>query len=137
MHDDSTRDQAFAAPGWHEDSQQYRPTRADMPIPFALRLDYDADFLPDGSIVERDSRAVIVAAAPPTDSRRNQLVRAARLAYRLGRQDQQRLLERALRRRFSSDVQARTLADLAEGMTDDLVDFHAIIRAAQLDTGAA
>jgi len=35
------------------ESSQYRPTRDDMPIPFALRLDYDADFLPDGSIVER------------------------------------------------------------------------------------
>ena len=57
--------------------------------------------------------------------------RAARLAYRLGRQDQQRILEHRLRNHFDSDVQARTLADLAEGMTDDLVDFHAIIRAAE------
>ena len=59
---------------------------------------------------------------------------AARLAYRLGRQDQQRILEHRLRKHFDSDVQARTLADLAEGMTDDLVDFHAIIRAAEKDS---
>ena len=62
------------------------------------------------------------------------IYRVARLAYRLGRQDQQRLLERALRRRFDSDVQARTLADLAEGMTDDLVDFQSIVSAAIKDS---
>ena len=59
------------------------------------------------------------------------IYRAARLAYRLGRQDQQRILEHRLRKHLHSDVQARTLADLAEGMTDDFVDFHAIVRAAE------
>jgi hypothetical protein len=59
------------------------------------------------------------------------IYRAARLAYRLGRQDQQRILEHRLRKHFDSDVQAKQIRDLAAGMTDDLVDFHAIIRAAE------
>lgn len=58
------------------------------------------------------------------------IYRVARLAYRLGRQDQQRILEHRLRKHFGSDVQAKQIRDLAAGMTDDLVDFHAIIRAA-------
>jgi len=59
------------------------------------------------------------------------IYRAARLAYRLGRQDQQRILEVRLRKHFGSDVQAKQIRDLAAGMTDDLVDFHAIVRAAE------
>jgi len=59
------------------------------------------------------------------------IYRAARLAYRLGRQDQQRILEVRLRKHFDSDKQANQLRELAAGMTDELVDFHAIIRAAE------
>ncbi len=62
------------------------------------------------------------------------IYRAARLAYRLGRQDQQRILEVRLRKHFDSDVQSKQLRELAEGMTDELVDFHAIVRAAEKDS---
>ncbi len=57
--------------------------------------------------------------------------RVARLAYRLGRQDQQRILERRLCKHFDSEVQANQLRELAGGMTDEPVDFHAIVRAAE------
>lgn len=59
------------------------------------------------------------------------IYRAARLAYRLGRQDHQRILELRLRKHFDSDVQAKQIRDLAAGMTDEMVDFDAIVRAAQ------
>jgi hypothetical protein len=69
--------------------------------------------------------------ADEVNSMDTDVYRAARLAYRLGRQDQQRILEHRLRRYFDSDVQAKQIRDLAAGMTDDPVDFHAIIRAAE------
>lgn len=69
--------------------------------------------------------------ADEVNSTDSDIYRVARLAYRLGRQDQQRILEYRLRKRFDSDVQAKQIRDLAAGMTDDLVDFHAIIRAAE------
>lgn len=59
------------------------------------------------------------------------IYRAVRLAYRLGRQDQQRSLEHRLRKNIGSEEQAKQLSDLAAGMTDELVDFSAIIRAAE------
>ena len=59
------------------------------------------------------------------------IYRAARLAYRLGRLDQQRILERRLRKHFDSDVQAKQLRELAAGITDDPVDFHSIIAASE------
>ena len=43
------------------------------------------------------------------------IYRAARLAYRLGRQDQQRILEHRLRKHFDSDVQAKQIRDIAAG----------------------
>ena len=72
--------------------------------------------------------------ADEVNSMDTDIYRVARLAYRLGRQDQQRILEHRLRKHFDSDVQARTLAELAAGMTDDLVDFHAVVRAAEKDS---
>lgn len=59
------------------------------------------------------------------------IYRAARLTYRLGRQDQQRILEVRLRKNIGSEDQAKQLRDLAIGMTDELVNFNAIIRAAE------
>ena len=59
------------------------------------------------------------------------IYRAARLAYRLGRQDQQRILEHRLRKQDAGEALADQIRDLAAGMTDDLVDFSTIIRAAE------
>lgn len=67
----------------------------------------------------------------PDDSSEKQALAIARLAYRLGRQDQQRILEHRLRKHFGSNVQANLLRDIAEGMTDALVDFGAIVGAVQ------
>lgn len=59
------------------------------------------------------------------------LLNIARLAYRLGRQDQQRILERKLYKHYGNGFQVKLLSDLAKGLTDDLVDFPSIVRAAQ------
>lgn len=62
------------------------------------------------------------------------IYRAVRLAYRLGRQDQQRILEHRLRKDLGADAQAKQIAELAAGMTDELVNFQAIILAAEKDS---
>lgn len=61
-------------------------------------------------------------------------LRAARLAYRLGRQDQQRMLERALRKYFGDDDPANILRDLAAGLPHEPVSFQAIVWAAEGDS---
>ena len=61
-------------------------------------------------------------------------LRAARLAYRLGRQDQQRMLERALRNHYGDDEPANILRDLAVGLPHEPVSFQAIVWAAEGDS---
>lgn len=59
------------------------------------------------------------------------LLSIARLAYRLGRQDQQRILELRIKNHGGSAVLLDLVRDLVKDMTDAGVDFTSIVRAAQ------
>jgi len=62
------------------------------------------------------------------------LLRAVRLAYRLGRLDQQRFVEHALRKQLDDDVLATLLHGLAADFPHEPVDYSSIIRAVQGDS---
>lgn len=61
-------------------------------------------------------------------------LRAMRLAYRLGRLDQQRFVERAVREQLDDDVLATLLHGLAADFPHEPVDFSAVLRAAEGDS---
>lgn len=72
----------------------------------------------------------------PVNERETVLMRAVRLAYRLGRQDQQRILEYGLRRHYGDGRVLEVARDIARVNHGSLVSFDSIIRAAEFDSTA-
>jgi TPP-dependent indolepyruvate ferredoxin oxidoreductase alpha subunit len=62
------------------------------------------------------------------------LLRIARLAYRLGRLDQQRFVEHAVRKQLDNDVLATLLHGLAADFPHEPVDYSSIVHAAEGDS---
>lgn len=72
----------------------------------------------------------------PVKERETVLMRAVCLAYRLGRQDQQRILEYGLRRHYGAGRVLDVARDIASVNQGSLVSFNSIIRAAEFDSTA-
>ena len=83
----------------------------------------------------RDSRMTERLTGEAVNGPETVIMRAARLAYRLGRQDQQRMLERALRKYFGDDEPANILRDLAVGLPHEPVSFQAIVWGREVKEG--
>lgn len=72
----------------------------------------------------------------PVNERESVMLRAVRLAYRLGRQDQQRFVESACRKHLDDEHLALLLHGFACDFPDEPVSFDSIIRAAEFDSTA-
>lgn len=72
----------------------------------------------------------------PVNEPETVLMRAVRLAYRLGRQDQQRFCERAIQRYLDDEHLALMLHAWAIDFPHEPVSFDSIIRAAEFDSTA-
>lgn len=72
----------------------------------------------------------------PVNERETVIMRAVRLAYRLGRQDHQRFVESACRKKLHDEDLAVHLRELACDFPHEPVSFDSIVRAAEFDSTA-
>jgi len=82
----------------------------------------------------RDSGMTKRLTDSPVNERETVIVRAVRLAYRLGRQDQQRFLESACCKHLDDKHLALLLHGLACDFPHEPVSFDSIVRAAEFDS---